>query len=182
LNSQGRGAHDLNIFKPLLSNNLISATLDFSALDSHSHKHSQAQDQLIGSSLIDLVKQFLRASICGLSQISIKFEPWNAAYAPYTDYGLETDASYYSQENSARSKDIDALNKHLGVAGKLERVVTADVEECWVWDGGKDGVGTLEWRDHPEVDDEVRVAAGVGSVYERSAKAWTRDLTIRREL
>jgi hypothetical protein len=172
LTSQGRGSHDLKIFKPLLRNNLISAALDFSALDSLSIKHSQIHDQATGSSTADLVKQLLRASTCGLSQISIKFEPWNAAYAPYTDYGLETDVSYYSQENSARSKDIETLNRHLGVTGKLERVVTADVEECWVWDGSKDGLGTLRWKDHPEVDDEVGV----------SARAWTRDLTIRREL
>lgn len=117
-----------------------------------------------------------------MSQINIKFEPWTAAYAPYTDYGLETDVSYYSQENSVRSKDIQTLNKHLGIAAKLERVVSTDVEECWVWDGGKDGVGTLRWTDHPEVGDEVEVAQGVGSVYERSARAWTRDLSIRREL
>jgi hypothetical protein len=116
-----------------------------------------------------------------LSQISIKFEPWNATYAPYTDYGLETDMSYYNQENSTRIKDIDALNKHLGVLGKLERVVLADVEECWVWYGG-DGVGILRWREDPEVNEDAGKAEGGGSIYERSARAWTRDLSIRREL
>jgi hypothetical protein len=114
--------------------------------------------------------------------VRIKFEPWTAAYAPYTDYGLETDVSYYTQENSTRSKDIETLNKHLSVAAKLERVVSADVEECWVWDAGKYGIGTLQWRDHPEVDEQARVEEGVRNLYARSARAWTRDLSIRREL
>jgi hypothetical protein len=128
------------------------------------------------------VKQFLRASKCGISQINIRFEPWTAAYAPYTDYGLETDVSYYNQEISARRKDIEALNRHLSVVGTLWRVVTADVEECWIWDAGKGGVGTLRWMDHPEVNDQAAIEAGKGNVYERSARAWTRDLSIRREL
>jgi len=89
--------------------------------------------------------------------------------------------SYYSQENAARSKDIMDLNRHLGVIGRLERVVPADVEECWVWDGEKGGLGTLRWRDHPEADEQMEFL-GQGSMYERSARAWTRDLSIRREL
>ncbi|KAE9379975.1 hypothetical protein N431DRAFT_394414 [Stipitochalara longipes BDJ] len=177
---QAPGPQHLKIYKSLLHNNLLTATLDFSALDSHSRNHSQIQGSPYAS-FTDLVKQLLRASSCGLSQISIKFEPWIAAYAPYTDYGLETDVSYYSQENGARSKDIVALNRHLGITGRLERVVPADVVECWVWDGGKDGLRFLRWRDHPEVDKEV-VAEGKVSTYERSARAWTRDLSIRREL
>jgi hypothetical protein len=172
----------LQIYKPLLHNNLLSATLDFSALDSHSRKNSQNQDQTSYSGPIDLIKQLLRASICGLSQISVKFEPWTAAYAPYTDYGLETDVSYYTQENSTRRKDIETLNKHLDVAAKLERVVSADMEECWVWREGKDGVGTLRWREHPEVDAGAVLEESPGSMYERSARAWIRDLSIRREL
>ena len=133
------------------------------------------------SSPVNLVKQFLRASKCGVSQINIRFEPWTAAYAPYTDYGLETDASHYNQENST-IKDIEALNRHLGVVGKLWRVVTADVEERWFWDAGKGGVGTLTWMDHPEVNDQAVAEEGKGNLYERSARAWTRDLAIRREL
>jgi len=106
-----------------------------------------------------------------LSQISIKFEPWTAAYAPYTDYGLETDVSYYTQENSSRRKDIETLNKHLDVAATLERVVPADVEECWVWRARKDGVGSLRWREHPEVDAGAGLEESLGSMYERSARA-----------
>jgi hypothetical protein len=162
---------DPTAFKSLSPSSIITC--------SHSRKHSQIRDQA-SSYPTDLVKQLLRASTCGLSQISIKFEPWNATYAPYTDYGLETDVSYYTQENSLRSKDIDSLNKHLGVAGKLERVVSLDMNECWVWYGRKDGLEILRWSEHPEV--EAGIVDGIGRMYERSARAWTRDLSIRREL
>ena len=89
--------------------------------------------------------------------------------------------SYYSEEDSSRSRDIFFLNRYLGVTGRLERVVPADVVECWVWDGGKAGLGILRWRDFPEVD-EVVVTEAQESMYERSSRAWTRDLSIRREL
>jgi hypothetical protein len=113
--------------------------------------HSHLPDQAPYSNPLDLIKQLVKASTCGLSKITIKFEPWVPAYAPYTDYGLETDVSYYSLENNDRSKDIESLNAHLGITGKVERVVPADVEECWVWDGG---LGVLWWRQHPEVGEE----------------------------
>jgi hypothetical protein len=113
--------------------------------------HSHLPHEATYSSLLDLIKQLVKASICWLSKIAIKFEPWVPAYAPYTDYGLETDVSYYSPENSDRSKDIESLNAYLGLREKLERVVPADAEECWVWDGG---LGVLWWREHPEVGEE----------------------------
>lgn len=64
----------------------------------------------------------------------------------------------------------------LGIVGRLERVVELSECECWVWDGG---VGGLRWR---EKVDEREEEGGVGSVYERSARAWRRDLSIRRDL
>jgi len=140
----------LNLQKALLLNNLLSTTLDSSSLTSHSYMHSHLPDQATYSNPLDLIKQLVKASTCGLSKIAIKFEPWVPAYAPYADYGLETDVSYYIPENSDRSKDIESLNAHLGIRGKLERVVPADVEECWVWDG----LGVLWWREHPEVGEE----------------------------
>ena len=144
--------------------------------------HSNIPPRAPYSNPLDLVKQFLKASICGLSQITIKFEPWAAAYVPYTDYGLETDVSYYHQETSLLNKDIESLNARLGIMGKLERVVSADVEECWFWDGGKGGLGALRWKENPDVADGREIVDGLGNLLERSARAWTRDLSIRREL
>ena len=54
-----------------------------------------------------------------------------------------------------RVMGIRALNEGLGVKAKLERVVTLDTEEAWVWRGedgedrwgiGERGRGVLRWR------------------------------------
>jgi hypothetical protein len=50
-------------------------------------------------------------------------------------------------------------------------VVTADIEESWIWDAEKGGVGTLRWMDHPEVNDQAAIEAEKGNVYREMRKS-----------
>jgi hypothetical protein len=125
----------------------------------------------------ELVKKLVNASDSGIEKISIRW--W--------DWGDGNRISGARWEARVRDSDIERIDRCLGVAGRLEEPEepeeSIDLNDggwaMWVW--GRNGGGSLSWRDRQSQADAERISA-VHSLHERSARAWKRDLTIRREL
>lgn len=162
------GNRNLSLFtsKPpfTLRNYLMSLTIDMSYPVVNPEKHVP----------FELVKKLVNASESGIERISVRWWEWGDGYS----------IGEAQWEARVRDSDIERIDRCLGVAGRVEGPEESiDLSDggwvMWVW--RRDGGGSLSWRDRQSQADAERISA-VHSLHERSARAWKRDLTIRREL
>jgi hypothetical protein len=92
-----------------------------------------------------LVRTLVEASRPGIDSIYLIVDAW----IPRALQRIENQIPI----RQARTSSIRALNEGLGMKARLDRVVSLDAQECWVWKGEGDrwsletrGKDVLRWR------------------------------------